>query len=297
MTVAVAIVTVLTAALFLGAARVKFTGGARDANPRPRRDRPAPIDGSKSPRSPGRSAPSSAGRCRRSASPPSPASSAFPWGLAAQVKLRNPSSAARIAALPEAPSAATPRSPDRPRSLRSPRMDDARSPGHHRSSEHTQPQEVENGSIKDLAGSRTTCASSRSAPRKPRIVQRLPARRPRQTSRQTATTLAPSASSRPRQLRENRRRGTRADLGLLGRCAAQLGRAHHRRCRHDIESRKAEHDKHKVERRAGRRAEEDAGFAIDIAYSAVVEAEYSVLDAALARMEADELSQDAAPTD
>lgn len=64
--------------------------------------------------------------------------------------------------------------------------------------------------------------------------------------------------------------------------------------RADVESRKTEHDVHAAQRRADR-AEEVALFAIDFAYSAVVEAEYSVLDAALARMEADELTQESAP--
>jgi hypothetical protein len=59
--------------------------------------------------------------------------------------------------------------------------------------------------------------------------------------------------------------------------------------RDDIDARKAEHDLHKAQRRADR-AEEDARFAIDFAYSAIVEAEYSALDAALARSEANELS-------
>lgn len=59
--------------------------------------------------------------------------------------------------------------------------------------------------------------------------------------------------------------------------------------RADVESRKAEHDIHKAQHRADR-AEEEARFSIDFAYSAVVEAEYAVLDAALARMQADDLS-------
>ena len=45
--------------------------------------------------------------------------------------------------------------------------------------------------------------------------------------------------------------------------------------------------------RAKRRAEhraDDAVFAIEFAYAAIEEAEYAVLDAELARMEADELS-------
>ena len=60
--------------------------------------------------------------------------------------------------------------------------------------------------------------------------------------------------------------------------------------RADIESRKAGHDIHKAQRSADR-AEEDARFAIDFAYSTVVEAEYAVLDAALSRMEANDLSK------
>ena len=40
-------------------------------------------------------------------------------------------------------------------------------------------------------------------------------------------------------------------------------------------------------------AEDDARFAIDFAYSAIGEAEYAVLDASLARMEADEQSEEA----
>jgi catechol 2,3-dioxygenase-like lactoylglutathione lyase family enzyme len=49
-----------------------------------------------------------------------------------------------------------------------------------------------------------------------------------------------------------------------------------------------ETDAHKAERRADQ-AEEEARYAIAFAYSAVVEA---VLDAALARMEADDLSKE-----
>jgi hypothetical protein len=57
--------------------------------------------------------------------------------------------------------------------------------------------------------------------------------------------------------------------------------------RADIESKHAKGDAHHAERRADR-AEEDARFALDFAYSAIVEAEYTVLDAVLARAEADE---------
>ena len=60
----------------------------------------------------------------------------------------------------------------------------------------------------------------------------------------------------------------------------------------DVEGRKTEHDLHKAQRRADS-AEDDARFAIDFAYSAIGEAEYAVLDASLARMEADEQSKEA----
>jgi hypothetical protein len=62
--------------------------------------------------------------------------------------------------------------------------------------------------------------------------------------------------------------------------------------REDAESRKTEHDLHKAQWRADW-AENDAPFAIDFAYSAIGEAEYAVLDASLARMEADEQSEEA----
>jgi hypothetical protein len=68
--------------------------------------------------------------------------------------------------------------------------------------------------------------------------------------------------------------------------------AHIAKVREDLESRKAEHDVHKAQRRA-ERAEDYAAFEIDLAYSAVVEAEYAALDAVLARMDAEQLSSQA----
>jgi hypothetical protein len=59
--------------------------------------------------------------------------------------------------------------------------------------------------------------------------------------------------------------------------------------RRDIDSKKAEHDVHAAQRKADS-AEEDAEFAITYAYWAVEEAEYRVLDAILARMNADSLA-------
>jgi hypothetical protein len=58
--------------------------------------------------------------------------------------------------------------------------------------------------------------------------------------------------------------------------------------RENIQNRKAEQDLHN----ANRRAEDDAKFAIDFAYSAIVEAEYAV-GRDLARKEAEELSDQA----
>jgi hypothetical protein len=55
------------------------------------------------------------------------------------------------------------------------------------------------------------------------------------------------------------------------------------------DDRKAAHDA-KSAQKAADRADDDAAFAIDYACAAVEEAEYAVLDAALAHMEADELA-------
>ena len=65
---------------------------------------------------------------------------------------------------------------------------------------------------------------------------------------------------------------------------------HRTKIRDDIEAMRAEHDVDRAQRRA-EPAEGDAEFAISFAYAAVEEAEYAVLDATLARMEADELTQ------
>jgi hypothetical protein len=60
--------------------------------------------------------------------------------------------------------------------------------------------------------------------------------------------------------------------------------------RQDIGEKRAAHDLKKAQRFADQ-AEADAEFAINFAYGAVEEAEYAVLDATLARMEADELAE------
>jgi hypothetical protein len=60
--------------------------------------------------------------------------------------------------------------------------------------------------------------------------------------------------------------------------------------RKNAEDRRAAHDL-KAAQRAAERADEDAAFAIDYAYAAIEEAEYAVLDADLAHMQADELEK------
>jgi hypothetical protein len=62
--------------------------------------------------------------------------------------------------------------------------------------------------------------------------------------------------------------------------------AHLVKVRQNIDERKSEHDAKKAEKRAAA-AEADAEFAIDYAYAVIEAAEYAVLDAALARAEAD----------
>ena len=57
--------------------------------------------------------------------------------------------------------------------------------------------------------------------------------------------------------------------------------------REKLGGKKAELDAHAAQARADD-AEADASYAIDLAYSGIVEAEYAALDADLARMEADE---------
>jgi hypothetical protein len=56
------------------------------------------------------------------------------------------------------------------------------------------------------------------------------------------------------------------------------------------EDRRAAHDR-KTAQRAADNADADAAFAIDYAYAAIEEAQYAVLDAALAHRQADELAE------
>jgi len=59
--------------------------------------------------------------------------------------------------------------------------------------------------------------------------------------------------------------------------------------RRAFEKDRTEHDAKKA-KRAAESADEDAEFAVDFAYAAIEEAEYAVLDARLAHVEADELT-------
>jgi len=63
---------------------------------------------------------------------------------------------------------------------------------------------------------------------------------------------------------------------------------HLAKVRHDIDDKKAEHDVKKAERNA-EDAEVDAEFAVDYAYAAIEEAEYSALDAIQKRAKAEEV--------
>src|SRR5512132_1740701 len=65
--------------------------------------------------------------------------------------------------------------------------------------------------------------------------------------------------------------------------------AHITKMREDIDAKKEQLDAKKAEIRA-EDAEDDALFAIDYAYATIEEAEYAVLDAIVARMDADELA-------
>ena len=59
--------------------------------------------------------------------------------------------------------------------------------------------------------------------------------------------------------------------------------------RQNIDEKRAEHDLNTAQRDADN-AEDDAAFAVDYAYGAIEEAEYAVLDATLARENADSLA-------
>jgi hypothetical protein len=83
-----------------------------------------------------------------------------------------------------------------------------------------------------------------------------------------------------------------SDKGSLSAWWRDMQRSWHQHIdaiRRHVEERRAAHDVDAAQRHADS-AEEDAAFAIDYAYGTIEEAEYAVLDAILARMDADELA-------
>ena len=97
-----------------------------------------------------------------------------------------------------------------------------------------------------------------------------------------------SAQERAKKLRESAE-ANKNKLSVWWYDLQRTWNEHVAKIRDDIEGKRAEHDVDRAERRAEHRAD-DAAFAVDFAYSAIEEAEYAVLDAELARKEADELS-------
>src|SRR5262249_17476614 len=98
-----------------------------------------------------------------------------------------------------------------------------------------------------------------------------------------------SAEAKADQLRKN----AEVDKGIVSDDWKDLQRSwneHVASTRKYFEEKKAEHDLASAQRSA-ESAEEDASYAIDYAYGAIEEAEYAVLDATLARMNADELAK------
>ncbi|MFI6359838.1 hypothetical protein ACIBJF_46420 [Streptomyces sp. NPDC050743] len=82
-------------------------------------------------------------------------------------------------------------------------------------------------------------------------------------------------------------RGAEAKISQWWAEMQQNWRDHTAKVSSDIEARKREHDTARAARQADR-AEADAVAAVEFALAAIEEAEYTVLDARLARMEADD---------
>jgi uncharacterized membrane protein len=88
------------------------------------------------------------------------------------------------------------------------------------------------------------------------------------------------------------RESAAASKGKISAWWASVGRSwtdHLAAVRKNITDKRAVHDVKTAQKRA-EQADDDAAYAVDYAYAAVAEAEYAVLDAALAHMEADELA-------
>lgn len=97
-----------------------------------------------------------------------------------------------------------------------------------------------------------------------------------------------SSQARAEKLREQADAGT-SDVSSGWAGVQNRWNEHIATVRADMDSRKAEHDVARSQRRA-EVAEDEALYAIDFALAAIEEAEYTVLDATLARMDSDELA-------
>lgn len=109
--------------------------------------------------------------------------------------------------------------------------------------------------------------------------------------------VASARKSAQEQADKLRHAAEKSKAGISGRLSdvQRSWNEHISRVREDLEDKRAKHDVHVAQRRADD-AEAYASFAADHAYSAVVEAEYAALDAVLARMDADQMSEEAAAT-
>jgi len=101
-------------------------------------------------------------------------------------------------------------------------------------------------------------------------------------------TARASAQDRAKKLRESAE-ASKNRLSVWWYDLQRTWNEHVAKIREDIDAKRTAHDVDRARRRAEGRAD-DAAFAIEFAYAAIEEAEYAVLDAELARMEADELS-------
>ena len=109
--------------------------------------------------------------------------------------------------------------------------------------------------------------------------------------------VASARESSQEQADKLRQEAEKSKAGISGRLSdmQRSWNDHISSVREDLEGKRANLDVHVARRRADD-AEAYASFATDHAYSAVVEAEYAALDAVLARMDADQMSEEAAAT-
>jgi vacuolar-type H+-ATPase subunit I/STV1 len=109
--------------------------------------------------------------------------------------------------------------------------------------------------------------------------------------------VASARESAQEQADKLRQEAEKSKAGISGRLSdmQRSWNDHISSVREDLEDKRAKHDVH-VAQRSADDAEAYASFATDHAYSAVVEAEYAALDAVLARMDADQMSEEAAAT-